>query len=182
MTMAMVAFALSAAVGAAMGNTNLAAASRATSLLKASNGSFSAINLTVDTCNGVNGTITVTATGTTDDGSGLDTVWFTIQDDGIEKFRQSINIPVGSTVATVVSVSYPGQIGTSAPGIALVLGESDGSAELALNDNFFPTQVSGCSLNPAVAVPAQSPWSLAGISALLGMLGLGVLFARRRVR
>src|SRR6185312_15303129 len=50
---------------------------------KASGVTMTNINLTVDTCNGVSGTLTVTATGTTDDGGGNDTIWFTIFDDGI---------------------------------------------------------------------------------------------------
>ena len=172
---------LSIGIDAAGSSSNLPSGAHAGTMLKASNGSFSNVNLTIDACNGVTGTLTVTATGTTDDGGGNDTVWFTIYDDGIQKFARSIAIPVGSTVATVVTVSYPGQIGTSAPGIALVLGETAGDSSLALNDNFFPTQVGGCT-SGVLSVPTQSPWSLGGVSALLAMLGIGALFARRRAR
>jgi hypothetical protein len=148
---------------------------------KASNGSFSNINLTVDACNGVSGTLTVTATGTTDDGGGNDTIWFTIYDDGVQKFARQINIPVGSTVATPIAVSYPGAIGSSAPGIGLDLGESPGSSDLADIDPFFPTQVGGCS-SGVNSVPALSPWSMGGLAGLLALLGFGTLYARRRGR
>jgi hypothetical protein len=168
-------------IDAAGPTSNLPSGARGSTILKASNGSFSAINLTVDACNGVVGSLTVTATGTTDDGGGNDTIWFTIYDDGVQKFVRSINIPVGSTVATVISVSYPGQIGSSAPGIALVLGESAGDDSLALNDNFFPTQVGGCNTS-ALSVPSQSPWTLGAMASLLALLGLGALVARRRAR
>jgi hypothetical protein len=157
------------------------ATAKAPSILKATGGSLTNINLTVDACNGVSGTLTVTATGATDDGGGLDVIWFTIFDDSAQKFARSISIPVGSTVATPIAVSYPGQIGTSAPGIGLELGESQGDGSLANIDPFFPTQVGGCSTG-ALSVPTQSPWSLGGVSALLAMLGLGALFARRRAR
>jgi hypothetical protein len=148
---------------------------------KATGGSFSNINLTVDACNGVSGTLTVTATGTTDDGGGNDTIWFTIFDDGVQKFSRQINIPVGSTVATPITVSYPGQIGTSAPGIGLELGESEGASDLASNDPFFPTPISGCASSP-IATPALSPWSMGGLAGLLALMGFGTLYARRRGR
>jgi hypothetical protein len=129
----------------------------------------------------VSGTLTVTATGTTDDGGGNDTIWFTIYDDGVQKFSRQINIPVGSTVATPITVSYPGQIGTSAPGIGLELGESAGASDLASNDPFFPTPISGCASSP-IATPALSPWSMGGLAGLLALMGFGTLYARRRGR
>jgi hypothetical protein len=158
-----------------------AAAAAGAIVAKASNGSFSNINLTVDSCNGVSGTLTVTATGTTDDGGGNDTVWFTIFDDGVQKFAQAINIPVGSTVPTTVNVFYPGQIGGSAPGIGLELGETPGTFDLASNDPFFPTQIGGCSSSP-IATPALSPWAMGGLAGLLALMGFGTLYARRRGR
>jgi hypothetical protein len=158
-----------------------ATAATAGIVAKASNGSFSNINLTVDACNGVSGTLTVTATGTTDDGGGNDTIWFTIFDDSVQKFSRQINIPVGSTVATPIVVSYPGQVGSSAPGVGLVLGESPGSSELADLDPFFPTQVGGCA-SGATSVPALSPWSMGGLAGLLALMGFGTLYARRRGR
>jgi hypothetical protein len=150
---------------------------------KASGVTMTNINLTVDTCNGVSGTLTVTATGTTDDGGGNDTIWFTIFDDGIQKFAQQINVPVGSTVATPVTVSYPGQIGSSAPGIGLFVGESQGASDLAETDPFFPEPVGGCSAGPApIATPTLSQWSIGGLAGLLALLGFGTLYARRRNR
>ena len=150
---------------------------------KASGVTMTNINLTVDTCNGVSGTLTVTATGTTDDGGGNDTIWFTIFDDGIQKFAQQINVPVGSTVATPVSVSYPGQIGSSAPGIGLFVGESQGASDLAETDPFFPEPVGGCSAGPApIATPTLSQWSIGGLAGLLALMGFGTLYARRRNR
>jgi len=150
---------------------------------KASGVTMTNINLTVDTCNGVSGTLTVTATGTTDDGGGNDTIWFTIFDDGVEKFSRQLSVPVGSTVGTTVTVSYPGQIGSSAPGIGLLVGESDGSSDLAEIDPFFPESVGGCSALPAaIATPALSPWSMGGLAGLLALMGFGTLYARRRNR
>jgi hypothetical protein len=148
---------------------------------KASGVTMTNINLTVDACNGVSGTLTVTATGTTDDGGGNDTIWFTIFDDGAEKFSRQISVPVGSTVATPVAVSYPGQIGSSAPGIGLLVGESDGSADLADMDPFFPEPVGGCASSP-IATPALSTWSMGGLAGLLALMGFGTLYARRRNR
>lgn len=148
---------------------------------KASGVTMTNINLTVDTCNGVAGTLTVTATGTTDDGGGNDTIWFTIFDDGAQKFVRQINVPVGSTVATPITVFYPGQIGTSIPGIGLVVGESPGGFDLAENDPFFPTPIGGCSAAP-IATPALSPWAMGGLAGLLALMGFGTLYMRRRGR
>ena len=150
---------------------------------KASGVTMTNINLTVDTCNGVSGTLTVTATGTTDDGGGNDTIWFTIFDDGTQKFAHQINVPVCSTVATPVTVSYPGQIGSSAPGIGLLVGESQGASDLADIDPFFPEPVGGCSAGPApIATPTLSQWSMGGLAGLLALMGFGTLYARRRDR
>lgn len=156
---------------------------RAGIVAKASGVSLTAINLTVDTCNGVSGTVTVNATGTTDDGGGNDTVWFTIYDDGIEKFARAVNIPVGSSTATPIAVSYPGQVGSSAPGVALQVGEARGDGDLVVMDPFFPTQVGGCSaLGATASVPTLSAWSTGGVAGLLALIGLGALYARRRGR
>ncbi len=140
--------------------------------------SLTNINLTVDACNGVNGTLDVTATGATDDGGGNDIIWFTIFDDGIEKFAQQISIPVGTTKTTTVTVSYPGGIGSSAPGIALLVGETRDNDDDELIDDFFPTVVSGC--GAASVVPTMSTWTLVILAGMLGLLGLGVLVRRNR--
>lgn len=158
----------------------LAANNRSASSItpSASGGSFSNINLTVDACNGVNGSLDITATGTVNDGGGNDTIWFTIFDDFVEKFAQQINIPVGSTTTTHVIVSYPGVVGTSIPGIGLELGELRDANDLATIDPFFPTVIGGCGAN--AVVPTTSNWALAILASMLGLLGLGVLIRRNR--
>jgi len=150
---------------------------------KASGVTLSAINLTADACAGISGTLTVTATGTTDDGGGNDTIWFTIFDDSVEKFARAITVPVGSTVSTVIAINYPGQIGGSAPGIGLEIGESRDGSDLVSDDPFFPAQIAGCSApgaTTATPVPALSTWSMSALASLLGLFGLGALIARRR--
>ena len=148
---------------------------------KASNGTLTNINLVTDPCAGVSGSLTVTATGTTDDGGGNDLVWFTIYDDSVEKFAVQLSIPVGTTRAQVVNVNYPGVVGGSAPGIGLFLGESRGSSGLVSIDPFFPTASgTSCASSAPVATPTLSEWSLATMAAILAFLGFGVMRRRRR--
>ena len=142
---------------------------------------LSNINLVIDACNGVSGTLSVTVTGTTNDSGGNDIVWFTIWDDSVQKFAQQINVPVGQTTTTTVSVSYPGGIGTSAPGIGLELGETQGSSNLTFIDPFFPTPISGCTIGqPSVNIPTLSEWALGSLAAMVGLLGAGLARRRRR--
>ena len=158
----------------------IAANNRGTSggTTSASGGTLTNINLTVDSCNGVNGSLDVTATGTVNDSGGNDIIWFTIFDDGIEKFAQQISIPVGSTTTTHVIVSYPGVIGASAPGIGLELGETRDANDLTSIDPFFPTVIAGC--GASAVVPTTSNWALVILASMLGLLGLGVLIRRNR--
>ena len=137
---------------------------------------FTNINLRTDSCAGVNGSLSVTVTGTVDDGGGNDVVWFTIFDDNIEKFAQQISVPVGTTTTTVVSVNYPGGVGGSAPGIGLLLGETRGDDNLIDVDPFFPTATGGtCG---AAQIPATSGSTLLLLAALI--VALSVPLLRRR--
>lgn len=134
------------------------------------------INLRTDSCAGVNGSLSVTVTGTVDDGGGNDVVWFTVFDDGVEKFAQQISVPVGSTTTTVVSVSYPGGVGGSAPGIGLDLGELRGDDDLFEIDPFFPTATGGACLGNQI--PATSGSTLLLLAGLI--VALSVPLLRRR--
>ncbi|MEP7062501.1 MAG: hypothetical protein ABI881_08880 [Betaproteobacteria bacterium] len=180
LALAAVSLAVSAGTASSGPNHGNAPATASRIVAKASNVTFSNINLVTDVCGGVSGSLTVTATGTANDGGGLDTIWFTIFDDGNEKFAQQINLPQ-STVATVINVSYPGTIGTINPGIGLEVGELRGDFDLADIDPFFPAQVGGCSAPGVVtAVPTLSQWMVAGLVGLVGLFGLGALRVRRR--
>jgi hypothetical protein len=141
---------------------------------------FTNINLVTDACAGVSGTLSITATGTTDDGGGFDNVFFTIWDDGVQKFNKTIQIPVGQTTTTVVTVLYAGGVGTSAPGIGLDLGESAGSGNLFVIDPFFPTVVGGCVIGQS-GVPTLSQWALVLLAGLVGVVGVGMAWRRRRI-
>jgi hypothetical protein len=138
---------------------------------------FTNINLTTDACAGVSGSLSVTVTGTVNDSGGNDIVWFTVYDDGIEKFAQQISVPVGNTTTTVVNVSYPGGVGGSAPGIALQLGELRGDADLFDIDPFFPTPTGGgCGVT--TQIPTTSGSTLLLLAALI--VALSVPLLRRR--
>ena len=137
---------------------------------------FTNINLTTDSCAGVSGSLSVTVTGTVDDGGGNDVVWFTVYDDGIEKFARQISVPVGSTTTTVVNVNYPGGIGGSAPGIGLQLGELRGDADLFDIDPFFPTATGGACLG--TPIPTTGGSTLLLLAALI--VALSVPLLRRR--
>jgi hypothetical protein len=137
---------------------------------------FTNINLTTDSCAGVNGSLSVTVTGTVDDGGGNDVVWFTIFDDNIEKFAQQISVPVGTTTTTVVNVNYPGGVGGSAPGIGLLLGETRGDDNLIDVDPFFPTATGGTCLG--TQIPTTSGSTLLLLAALI--VALSVPLLRRR--
>jgi hypothetical protein len=124
-----------------------------------------------DSCGGVRYSANLTFTGTINDGNNLDLVWFTIFDDMQEKFAQAFSAPVGQTRSFSVSVEYPGGIGTVAPGIAVLVGETRGGGQLINIDPFFPNQISGCSIGgtaPALAFnPASGltiPYSSTGIA------------------
>lgn len=138
---------------------------------------FTNVNLRTDSCAGVNGSLSVTVTGTVDDGGGNDVVWFTIFDDNIEKFAQQISVPVGTTTTTVVNVNYPGQVGTVIPGIALLLGEFRDDGSLQDIDPFFPTNSGGGACLGA-AIPTTSSATLLLLAGLI--VALGVPLLRRR--
>ncbi len=144
-------------------------------------GALSNINLVTDACGGVSGTLSITVTGTTNDSGGNDLVWFTIWDDGAQKFVQQISVPVGQTTTTVVAVSYPGGVGAVAPGIGLDLGETQGSSDLTSIDPYFPTQISGCTIGQqSNNIPTLSEWAMWALAGMIGLLG--ALFARHRRR
>jgi hypothetical protein len=136
------------------------------------------VNLSTDSCAGVSGSLSVTVTGTVDDGGGNDVVWFTIFDDNIEKFAQQISVPVGTTTTTVVSVNYPGTIGTVFPGIALLVGELRDDSNLVDVDPFFPTPSGAGGACLVGAIPTTSSATLLLLAGLI--VALGVPLLRRR--
>ncbi len=137
---------------------------------------FTNINLRTDSCAGVTGSLSVTVTGTVDDGGGNDVVWFTIFDDNVEKFAQQISVPVGSTTTTVVNVNYPGGVGGSAPGIGLLLGEARDASDLFDLDPFFPTASGGACVG--TQIPATSGSTLLLLAGFI--VALSVPLLRRR--
>ncbi|WP_395705887.1 hypothetical protein [Casimicrobium huifangae] len=114
---------------------------------------------------------TLTVTGTTDDGGGLDNVFFTIWDDGVQKYNRTVQVAVGQTASFPITVSYGGLVGSTALGIGVYVGESQGSGNLLAIDPFVPL--------PGCQVPTSSPTTL--IAMMLSVLGLaGFALSRRR--
>jgi hypothetical protein len=177
---AALAVASTAALGGPNGPLTTVTPGRATAM--ASGGSITEIDLITDTCGGVSGTFKVTATGTTDDGGGRDTIYTTIYDDGVQKATSTFGIPLGGASTITVAVSYPGGVGTSAPGIGICLGDSAGSCGLASIDPYFPREVSGCFIaQTPTEVPTLSEWALLTLAGMVGLFGAFVMRRRSRI-
>ena len=118
-------------------------------------------------------------TGVTDDGGGLDLVLFEIFDDGALKFSQIYSLLVGTSGTFHFDTSWPGLIGTGAPGLGLVV-EDAGQNALVIDPFYLahyadPTQCER-DCGPQGAVPEPSSWALM----LLGFAGVGAAIRRRR--
>jgi hypothetical protein len=116
---------------------------------------------------------TLTVTGTTDDGGGNDTVFFSIYDDGLRTFQQSFSVPVGQTRSFTIAVSYGGSVGADVDGIGVYVSETNAdNGELQFIDPFQPTPVS-------CPVPASSV-GFAPLLALLLASVVGFRLVRRK--
>jgi hypothetical protein len=116
---------------------------------------------------------TLTVTGTTDDGGGNDTVFFSIYDDLVRTFQQSFAVPVGQTRSFTIAASYGGSVGGAIDGIGIFLSETNvDNGELIFIDPFQPTQVS-------CAVPTSSV-GFAPLLALLLASVVGFRLVRRK--
>jgi hypothetical protein len=131
--------------------------SRASVTPSATAASLSNVSSSADDCGGVRYSATVTFTGTTNDGGGNDTVWFTIYDDQQEKYARAMTAPLSQSRSYSVSVEYPGGVGAIAPGIGVYLGENRGTKELIDIDPFFPTSIGGCSIGGTAPALSFSP-------------------------
>lgn len=116
-------------------------------------------------------------TGDTDDGGGLDEVIFQLWDDGVQKFTQTSSVSLLSSGTFSFEVWYSGLVGTSAPGVGLVLVDN-GGYELVIDPYYVPhyADPSDCEVDCG---PVETPEP--GTVALLG-LGLGLLGVTRRRR
>jgi len=132
-------------------------------------------NISILECNElVTGSLNVTATGTTDDGGGNDTVYLNVWDDGVIKATVTWSIPVGSTTTTPVNFSYPGTIASGAPGVGLYFGETPtnggGADTIYAQDPVFGYFCS---------IPTLSHWGMLAMIALLALAGAAFILLRR---
>lgn len=102
-------------------------------------------------CSSVSVTITGKIQGLVDDGGGMDQVTFELWDDGMLKDSETVSVLVGNTRSIVVTMSFTGVYGTSAPGVGVIASEVGLYA-----DPFYPTDVAGycpakCWITPSVA-------------------------------
>ena len=146
---------LGVALAASAGNN--APHGRSVASPAATSASLSNVVSIEDSCGGVRYSAVLTFTGTTNDGGGNDTVWFTIYDDHEEKFAQPFTAPLSQQRSYQISAEYPGRVGTVAPGIAVLVGESRGTDELISIDPFFPTPSSGCTIGGTPPAMGFSP-------------------------
>lgn len=95
-------------------------------------------------CSRTSASISMNITGTTDDGSGLDNVYFSIFDDGVKKVTVKLSVPVGTTKLVTGTASFDGLYGTSAPGIGIsVFDDAAGTNRLFSKDPVIPTDIAG---------------------------------------
>lgn len=123
----------------------------------------------------------LTFTGSFDDGLGLDDVLFQLWDDGMIKFQQVYSLALGVTDSFSFAVFYPGLVGTSAPGVGLVL--SDASSSGYFIDPFYVPHYkdpSECRVNCGPVGPGEVPLPAALPLLIAGLGGLGGLAAGRR--
>jgi hypothetical protein len=116
-------------------------------------------------CSNVEVTITGDVNGTTDDGGGLDEVSLQLWDDGTMKDSAVVQIPVGTTQAIDVTLSFLGLYLTGAPGVGILVIDTPGGTLLANEDPFFPEDVVGTC--PACDTPVVGCRTAGGSSLLL---------------
>jgi len=121
----------------------------------------------------------ITYPATIDDGLGMDSVMFRLWDDGIVKYETTFSLAVGDTGTFHVETSYPGLVGTAAPGIGLYLYDVPSEFVASYIDPYYLPHYSDpgqCHVDCGGTPPVPEPETYA-----LMLLGLGVVgFAARR--
>ncbi|TWD16918.1 hypothetical protein FB557_0464 [Marihabitans asiaticum] len=101
------------------------------------------VQITTEDCERVEVTIDATLTGTTDDGGGLDSVYFSLWDDGEIEAMYTAQVPVGETVNISVVLGFSGLYQLGAEGVGITVGEAEGARDLFREDPFIPEDSSG---------------------------------------
>lgn len=111
------------------------------------------------TCSSVSVTLTATVTGVTDDGGGVDNVYFQLFDDNAKKGEAIIAIPLGQTLTFTRTITFEGLYATGAPGVGVYLADTPTGADFFKLDPFFPADVAGACA-PPVATPVCNPTAI----------------------
>lgn len=83
-------------------------------------------------------TVSMTVTGTTDDGGGRDSLRLVVYDDYVLKGSTDLTVSIGSATTRSVAVSWEGPIGTVVPGVGIYLLDQPGGATLDFVDPYSP--------------------------------------------
>lgn len=125
----------------------------------------------------------VTYTANADDGGGMDLLMFQLWDDSVVKYETTFSLAVGSTGTFHVSTSYPGLVGTVAPGIGLVLYDFPSGSISARIDPYnlkHYADPSQCRVDcgPVPGVPEPSTYAMMLLG--LGAVALGLRRKEKR--
>lgn len=115
-------------------------------------------------------TYTISVTGTTDDGGGMDQVQVQIWDDGVMKTTANHSLAVGATTQFTNTVNWSGPIGSFALGVGVILADLPGGTYLDVEDPFVLEGEEDC--EDATPIPPREPIPMTGTSGLLVMIGL----------
>jgi len=134
-------------------------------------------------CSFVEITINADIEGTNDLGGGNDQVRFSIFDDGAERAFEVVSVPVGTTEAIEVTLTFEGVIGQGAEGVGVLIydGPAVGGGTLFSEDPFNPDVVVGTCPGDGLSfrsVPVDSPWALGLLALFLGLVAAGVIRSR----